>query len=359
MTDSAVTDSAAGKATGATPSPAVSVAHSARRIDWVDTARGIGIIFVVLGHHHDHPLYSYIYSFHMPLFFFLSGMMFKNTSGQDFSTFALRRARTLLIPYFIFAPLLFAVWWALGTFVDPRVLEGYSLTKNIIGIFYAQGQLDYMRWGVELWFLPCLFLTSLAYFFIARLPLLYQFVSVVVCALAGLALLHLLPFRLPWSVDIGLVALGFVWVGQQVSGWLQARQMSWKAVVILAILLAINIIGFELNPVRVDLFLGNYGNYVWFYLSAVSGCLFYTLLARLLPPVTVLVFIGVNSLVFYMLHMRALTALNLIFSKVPALAVSDHTVAGALLVSLLQLLVLVPAVLIINRWFPWTLGRRR
>ena len=50
--------------------------------DWIDAANGLGIIFVVLGHaiadttqnvQFFGKLFQIIYSFHMPLFFFLSG----------------------------------------------------------------------------------------------------------------------------------------------------------------------------------------------------------------------------------------------------------------------------------------------
>lgn len=46
------------------------------RVEWVDVAKGIGIILVVLGHNQS-PDYiiKFIYSFHMPLFFFLSGYL--------------------------------------------------------------------------------------------------------------------------------------------------------------------------------------------------------------------------------------------------------------------------------------------
>lgn len=47
------------------------------RIDFVDTARGIAMLLVILGHCQlsaDCTIEKLIYSFHMPLFFFLSGM---------------------------------------------------------------------------------------------------------------------------------------------------------------------------------------------------------------------------------------------------------------------------------------------
>lgn len=50
--------------------------HAPQRLDWVDVARGIGIIAVVVGHVWTRgPLRDAMYSFHMPLFFLLSGML--------------------------------------------------------------------------------------------------------------------------------------------------------------------------------------------------------------------------------------------------------------------------------------------
>jgi fucose 4-O-acetylase-like acetyltransferase len=59
---------------------------SVPRNNTIDIARGAGIILVVLGHNwiitHNHgELYRIIFSFHMPLFFFLSGVVFKNNSS--------------------------------------------------------------------------------------------------------------------------------------------------------------------------------------------------------------------------------------------------------------------------------------
>jgi fucose 4-O-acetylase-like acetyltransferase len=46
------------------------------RVGWIDFCKGIGIFLVVLGHIlRDVIAVDYIYSFHMPLFFFLSGLV--------------------------------------------------------------------------------------------------------------------------------------------------------------------------------------------------------------------------------------------------------------------------------------------
>lgn len=48
------------------------------REKYIDYAKGIGIILVILGHVSvPNPIITYIFSFHMPLFIFLSGMVFR------------------------------------------------------------------------------------------------------------------------------------------------------------------------------------------------------------------------------------------------------------------------------------------
>lgn len=49
-----------------------------KRIEWIDTAKGIGILMVMLGHDYlDWKFVFWCYSCHMALFFFLSGCTFK------------------------------------------------------------------------------------------------------------------------------------------------------------------------------------------------------------------------------------------------------------------------------------------
>ena len=46
------------------------------RYTWIDCIKGIGIFLVVLGHiYKDNYIGQWIYSFHMPLFFMLSGYL--------------------------------------------------------------------------------------------------------------------------------------------------------------------------------------------------------------------------------------------------------------------------------------------
>ncbi len=73
-----------------------------KRIKWIDNAKGIGIILVMLGHTYlDDKYVFWFISFHMALFFFLSGCTFYYTS--DIKKFISRKCKSLLIPYVAFA----------------------------------------------------------------------------------------------------------------------------------------------------------------------------------------------------------------------------------------------------------------
>lgn len=74
-----------------------------KRIEYIDTARGIAILLVVLGHclpSTTGVTNRVILCFHMPLFFFLSGMFAKNCTLPEFFGRVRLKARKLLIPQF-------------------------------------------------------------------------------------------------------------------------------------------------------------------------------------------------------------------------------------------------------------------
>lgn len=97
---------------------------SNKRIEWIDSTRGIAILLVVVGHvvggytgNYGLPEYQRIidivvdaiYTFHMPLFFMISGYVFGlkkyNWSMDNYVAYINKKAKTLLIPYFLFSTL--------------------------------------------------------------------------------------------------------------------------------------------------------------------------------------------------------------------------------------------------------------
>jgi polysaccharide biosynthesis protein PslL len=130
-----------------------------KRIEYIDIARGIGILLVVLGHNdfgYISPFaYQVIYSFHMPLFFFLSGYFINTSIG--FGDFAIKRFNALLKPYFFTIFLIYFVSISFGKMGFQTALG--RIIKSLYGAGY------YLDW-VQLWFLPHLFVVSLYAFFL-------------------------------------------------------------------------------------------------------------------------------------------------------------------------------------------------
>ena len=130
-----------------------------KRYTEVDIARGIGIFFVVLGHSIKQTgvsagwiriLTYIIYSFHMPLFFCLSGFVaakILEMNRKERGSYILSRAKRLLIPYFTIAILYIPVKLKLS----DVAIKPFSVS-DIWKLFIGQNP------DVSLWFLYVLFL---------------------------------------------------------------------------------------------------------------------------------------------------------------------------------------------------------
>ena len=184
------------------------------RFDYIDIAKGLGILMVVWAHimvtGWSHRL---IYAFHMPLFFFLSGMLFQRHKYPSLISFVGRRAKRLLLPYVIYSVATWCMWAVFRYFRGEEV--GYL--ASLMQTFIAQGSGAFFAHNSALWFIPCLFLVEILYFFICRLG---DFWSVLVCfaAAAGSFILgHVFGndywFTPPWNADAALIALPFYAVG--------------------------------------------------------------------------------------------------------------------------------------------------
>lgn len=64
----------------------------------LDIAKAIGIILVVIGHSSS-PIGNFIYLFHMPLFFFISGYFYKEQYSNNIRTLIVKRLKTLYLPF--------------------------------------------------------------------------------------------------------------------------------------------------------------------------------------------------------------------------------------------------------------------
>lgn len=119
-----------------------------KRLEWVDSLKGILMVLVLWGHFFPpERIGVWIYSFHMPAFFIISGYLKKN---RTFVESCLKKAKGLLVPYGITALASFI----LGIFLYRGMGLEVSLKEMLLNMFYLNGSVG---WNSPIWFLIVLF----------------------------------------------------------------------------------------------------------------------------------------------------------------------------------------------------------
>lgn len=189
------------------------------RLDELDIAKGIGMLFVIFAHVNYTPeLLTPIYSFHMPLFFVLAGMEYDPAEYSRLRDMIWRRWHTLIKPYLFFSLASLAyVFLSEKLFAHATDLKSEEYISAFIQIFIAQGSKPVLN--TPLWFVPCLFAAELIYFFLAKLKTAACAIVCFALAYAGWLLQSgMLAFdhaQLPWTLDSALYALSFYAAGNR------------------------------------------------------------------------------------------------------------------------------------------------
>lgn len=252
------------------------------RLSYIDSLKGIAILFVLLGHNSPNIVVTYmIYFFHMPLFFFISGYLSKGTNG--IKTIYAKKVKTLIYPYFIYGGIII-IYNSLFDFVRHSFTFN-KLIKRISALLYGnfiwENNSDYIG---TLWFLVCLFCTVMIGEFIIKINHRNRWGQPVLCGISILlgtgcvVLKKNLNLRLPWCLDVAFFAVIFY-----LGGYLM-RRMNYKIRVYGSMILMIagTVLGWlnciymkkwEYSLLRTDMLNMNYGNIALFLLSALSICI--------------------------------------------------------------------------------------
>lgn len=205
------------------PGPAVS-----GRYGFIDNAKAIGIVLVVLGHSRGLPEYlsHLIFGFHVPLFFFISGFLLKPEKLKEpVGRNAMQTLRSLGLPYLVFFAMAWLYWLA------TRNIGGKALqTAGLAWFDPLAGLLSGLQTDLyidpPLWFFPCLIATAIAYH-ASRKFLGLAFSTGLFVGLAFLLALFWpggsVSFRLPLGLDTMWIALAFFAMGQYLRSYLRVQ----------------------------------------------------------------------------------------------------------------------------------------
>lgn len=132
----------------------------------IDILKGIGIILVVAGHCGS-PFRNYIYTFHMPLFLFISGYLRYRAKTKDWSTFIKGKIKTILIPYILYWILSMIIFNNIVTIIKTGNLATIGINQ-IKGLLMGGKWLSYYSNNVALWYLLFFFICIIVFEFLIR-----------------------------------------------------------------------------------------------------------------------------------------------------------------------------------------------
>lgn len=272
-----------------------------KRIQWVDSCRGVALVLVVLGHMGIPIFGKYFTSFHLALFFFLSGVTFH--ADNHFIRFILKKAKRLLVPYFCLGIPLIA-----SSFITRLIEGGHTVPEyaDVLVRFIVQRRM------YTIWFLTALFIMSVILYLVVRYV---RHIGGIFCVgfllgTVGMLYTKMVGVNLPWNVDVAFTAFPFISTGycfgiaykskpQKVCRWFR-----WDAFLAAGVLyLTLVFLNEHLTGQKLDFAMNMYGVPVISLIAAFCGIycsIFFTM--KLPTNEKILRYLGQNTYVYFAWH---------------------------------------------------------
>lgn len=205
----------------------------------------------------------------MPLFFIISGYLFDSCKWQtsQCKDFVKSRFKSYMYPYICIYLTHILLFFFSGIFINGDYLQ--RIPRYFVGLFLARGG-ERMPLCTPIWFLPCVFLGSLIYFFASRAPVCLILPGTFILGVA----FTVCGIQLPWHFEISLsTGCFFMAIGNLMK---KKKTVSCLSCTAVALMLLAGCICAEVNDF-VDLNNNRYGNW-WLFLGSsllLSAAVFY------------------------------------------------------------------------------------
>lgn len=327
-----------------------------KRLEYIDTAKGIGIIFVVLNHHllgAEYLLTNWITSFHMPLFFMITGYLFayKNDFNKSVRKIIVKKAKGLMYPYFTLS--IVVILW--NFFFYSVLFPTFSTENTIIEIIL----LTITTYGYHaLWFIPCLFYSSVIFLILRKyhihhliwiIPIAFV---VVFSVMPSAEVFSLYPVRFIIRILIGMM---FILFGYLLFLIMNRVSKAAKIVILFftGLVFAGSFAGYYYFPSFfpfVNIAVCHIENPAVYLLLALCNATFLILLSKLISN-KVLGFFGKNSIIIMAFHMDL--TIEIAWLVVGMIPWNVDTMFQSVAVVVIELLMLSLISVLINRFVPF------
>lgn len=278
----------------------------AARLRYIDCAKGIGMLLIMASHAALLHGKAAAVSGHIqvPIFFFISGFLFNEKKPVPVGRRILEKARSFLIPYFVFALL------HIGLYLLMKYAGNDYGEVSPLYCLLVNNTWDMPIHGIQ-WFLTASFFAFVFCVFLYKIKCVpIRITTAVLICMAGTVLPGLLSITLPLALGPACAAVGLFMLGH---GMRACRDkllcFPWWGL----LLAGITVIAFSIFNGYVNMRTDRYGIVPLFYLNAAAGSAVLLLaLAKAEPKIGRLwifreiSFIGENSIVYLCLNELAI-----------------------------------------------------
>lgn len=341
--------------------------NTTKRILWIDYTKAICIYLVLLGHAHvSQPIADFIYSFHMPLFFFLSGCLFSYDKHPTFREFALKRFKGLMVPYLWINLFTYLFWLLIGKNFGEDSSISIPWYSPLIGILTGNGKL--MIHNTPMWFFLCLYLLEIIYYPLFK-PLQNRpystLAAILLTGVAGYINYTCNPVTLPFCMGPAIVGMTFYGTGNLMVRYIKPIQRINLLYIILLLATFFTVFFISRKNGYVIMSTNDYKNYLFFFIGSLAGigliCSVGNLLS--LKPVfkNTIIYISQNTLLINSFHLLVFSFMKgiMVFGlHIPLESLYANTTAD-IVFSFISLFLCLPVAYIVNRYFPFIVGKKR
>ena len=331
-----------------------------KRIDWIDVAKGIAIIFVLIIHYDRNAadrIAALGLMFCVQLFFFLSGM-FANCEKYTFKEYVKRQAKALMLPYAAFSAINIVFHYLFN-----RNMSAEAFKEIIINIILARR--NHML-VAAMWFLPCLFLVSLMYKLLTMAIKNKKLLILLCFAASAYAKVFMQEPILPFSANQAVRFLVYFAAGSMLFPYIKdlslekfrRQNIKVKTALIAYTVIAAVLIYILYKKEYIIYFRNDFLFYSSLFINTVMIISFVVIISVLLAGFTPLVKIGQNTLGFCCLENINRTLVNTAMA-VTGIGFIPDTKLKVVVFNFIAMAIGYVIIVFINRFCPVLLGKRK